>query len=592
MKSDFENTSDIEKSIGRYNILTTFLTVSAILIGILTVLLTIQLDSRWFLLGLLPCIIAIMMITAFSNKRKKLRNLLQIRNDWGKDIFIKNRDLKTIRPFFDKMSSLNPNENAVDEQTWKDLNMDELYTRIDRSYTDPGEAVLYRMLREPLFNREELAGRGQVIRFFQNNRETREKIQMVLIGLGHQFVHNDIVNLLWRETNPITAMKWFYYFMAITAFISILPPLIFWSLPLVFIPVAMFFINLIIHYRFKRINEVETTSFPYLIRSIQAAKEISAVTDGEIEPYVNNLREEVKAAGGILKKVRFLFPVRSSPSDTGLLFEYVNIFFLFEVRDFYDITEEINRHINDLRQMYMTLGELDALISVASYRTSLPVYAEPEFAGDGIHLEVKDAKQPLLNNPVPFSVTIDKNIVLITGSNMGGKSTFLRTIGNNVLLAQTIATTVAAHYDAALFRIVTSISRTDDLVAGKSFYYVEAERILNTINSFSVKIPTLCIIDEMLSGTNSVERLHASKAIIQYLGKQNSLTIIATHDLELAGRLNGTCDFYHFTSSVDENGLKFDYLLKPGIATTRNAIELLKYLGYPKEITENAQQEE
>jgi DNA mismatch repair ATPase MutS len=205
---------------------------------------------------------------------------------------------------------------------------------------------------------------------------------------------------------------------------------------------------------------------------------------------------------------------------------------------------------------------------------------------------VKDAKQPLLNNPVPFSVTIDKNIVLITGSNMGGKSTFLRTIGNNVLLAQTIATTVAAHYDAALFRIVTSISRTDDLVAGKSFYYVEAERILNTINSFSVKIPTLCIIDEMLSGTNSVERLHASKAIIQYLGKQNSLTIIATHDLELAGRLNGTCDFYHFTSSVDENGLKFDYLLKPGIATTRNAIELLKYLGYPKEITENAQQEE
>jgi DNA mismatch repair ATPase MutS len=76
---------------------------------------------------------------------------------------------------------------------------------------------------------------------------------------------------------------------------------------------------------------------------------------------------------------------------------------------------------------------------------------------------------------------------------MGGKSTFLRTIGNNVLLAQTIATTATAQYHGSFFRIVTSISRTDDLVAGKSFYYVEAERILNAIKSFSDKIPTLCI---------------------------------------------------------------------------------------------------
>jgi DNA mismatch repair ATPase MutS len=71
---------------------------------------------------------------------------------------------------------------------------------------------------------------------------------------------------------------------------------------------------------------------------------------------------------------------------------------------------------------------------------------------------------------------------------------------------------------------------------------------------------------------------------------QNTLAIIATHDLELADRLNGACDFYHFTDNVDETGLKFDYLLKPGIATTQNAVALLKYLGYPKEITEKASQ--
>jgi DNA mismatch repair ATPase MutS len=89
-----------------------------------------------------------------------------------------------------------------------------------------------------------------------------------------------------------------------------------------------------------------------------------------------------------------------------------------------------------------------------------------------------------------------------------------------------------------------------------------------------------------LSGTNSTERLQASESIIRYLYGRNTLAVIATHDLELAGRLNGICDFYHFSGSVDENGLKFDYLLKPGIATSRNAIALLKYLGYPKEIIE------
>jgi DNA mismatch repair ATPase MutS len=111
------------------------------------------------------------------------------------------------------------------------------------------------------------------------------------------------------------------------------------------------------------------------------------------------------------------------------------------------------------------------------------------------------------------------------------------------------------------------------------------------MQSFSPMISTLCIIDELLSGTNSIERLYASEAIIRYLAKQNTLAVIATHDLELAERLSGLCDFYHFASSVDENGLKFDYLLRPGIATTRNAIALLKHLGYPAEIIENAERE-
>jgi DNA mismatch repair ATPase MutS len=590
MEQQPDNTSDIEQSIARYNSLTTFLTVLATIIGIVCAISTIEV-SRLFLLGFIPVVILTIIVSVISAKRNKLKLILQIKGDWGKTQVTKERDYKTIRLLFDTLSAQRKGANSIDDTTWNDLNMDQLYARIDRTYTDPGQAVLYRILREPLFDKEALAYRDRVIAFFQKNKESREKIRLALVSLKRQFVHIDLYTLLGRDSFPKSSVKLFYYFMAAAAVVSILVPFIFWSLILVVFPISVFLINLFIHYSIKRKTDQETVSFPYLIQYIKTAGELSKITDGEIKAFSQKLSELNNACNKIVKNTRFLFPTKSSFTDSGILFEYISIFFLLEVRAFCDTSDELNKHITELRELYLTLGELDALQSVASYRASLAVYSVPVFDGNGSYLEIKEARQPLLEIPVPVSIAIHNNIILITGSNMGGKSTFLRTIGNNVLTAQTIATVSAASYRGAFFRVVSSISRTDDLAAGKSYYYVEAERILKTMQGFSAGISALCIIDELLSGTNSIERLHASEAIIQYLAKQNTLAVIATHDLELAERLNGLCDFYHFASTVDENGLKFDYLLRPGIATTRNAIALLKYLGYPKEITEKAERE-
>jgi DNA mismatch repair ATPase MutS len=315
----------------------------------------------------------------------------------------KKRDFTNIRLLFDKVASKNRSNDTIDEQTWKDLNMDEIYTRVDRAYTDPGEAVLYRILREPLFSRGAVEERADSIRFFQQNRETREKVQLELLKLGHQVNHNDIVNLLWRETSPQTTVKRLYNGLAIAAIIAVFLPLIFWSPVLILIPVLMFFINMVAHFRFQQKNEYETTSLPYLIRCIKTAKELSALTNGEIKTYTQKLQKSYGDAAGILKSVRFLFPTQSTFTDTGVLFQYFNIFFLLEARAFYETNEELNLHVNELRELYLTLGELDALISAASNRVSLPSYSEPVFDGDSTHLSVKDARQPLLENPVPVS---------------------------------------------------------------------------------------------------------------------------------------------------------------------------------------------
>ena len=585
------NTTDTEHSIARYSYLLSTLIVIAVIVAMVAVYFAVAVSFAWGFLSLIPLLSAMVYL---SGQRRRLKNVLQIQTDWGKPHMSKERDFNTIRPLFDYVSSDAKSNDYIDEQTWKDLYMDELYTKIDRTYTDPGEAVLYRMLREPLFDKKELTERSRVVRFFQDNREARESIQLILIRLGHQFAHNDLFTLLWRDQFPKSKTRPLLTILALVALVSLFIPIVFGQAVLVLIPVGVLIINQLVHYYAKRRKDLETLSYSYLKNCIKTARELFSVTYVEIEPYTRRLEQLHRASRGILKKARFLFPADSGIFHpvVGFLLEYLNIFFLLELRAIYATTDELTRHISELRELYLTLGKLDALQSVASYRASLSTYSEPEFVEEGIHLEVRGAKQPLLEDPVPASITCGRNVVIITGSNMGGKSTLLRNIGNNAVMAQTIATTTTSYHRGTFFRVTTSISRTDDLIAGKSFYYVEAERILRIMQSFSKKMPTLCIIDGLLSGTNSAERLHASEAIIHYLATQNVLAIIATHDLELADRLNGVCDLYHFTDNVDETGLKFDYLLKPGIATTRNAIALLKYLGYPKEITEEASEKD
>lgn len=172
---------------------------------------------------------------------------------------------------------------------------------------------------------------------------------------------------------------------------------------------------------------------------------------------------------------------------------------------------------------------------------------------------------------------------------MSGKSTFLRMIGVNMLFAQCFNFVLADEYEAPIFNIVTSISPNDDLSNGKSFYMAEAESILRIIKSLDKDLPVFCAIDEIFRGTNPIERISSSAEILEYINKKDTISIVATHDRELVDILKDNYEFYYFSESVSsKDGLSFDYKLKKGVSRTRNAIKLLDYIGYPKEITEKA----
>ena len=176
----------------------------------------------------------------------------------------------------------------------------------------------------------------------------------------------------------------------------------------------------------------------------------------------------------------------------------------------------------------------------------------------------------------------------MTGSNASGKSTFLKNVAVNAILAQTLGTCTCSRYRAPFMKIMTSMALRDDIGGGESYFIVEIKSLKRILDEAQKGAPLLCIIDEVLRGTNTIERIAASSRILKELDKPWVLPFAATHDIELSYILDGIYHNYHFEEEIRDNEVIFNYLLQKGRATTRNAIRLLDMLGYDPSIVEDA----
>ena len=189
---------------------------------------------------------------------------------------------------------------------------------------------------------------------------------------------------------------------------------------------------------------------------------------------------------------------------------------------------------------------------------------------------------------VPNTIAMDPGRgAIITGSNMSGKTTFLRTIGVATVMAQTVNTCLAAEYSAPVLLVQSCIGRADDLISGKSYYIVEVEALLRLVAAGATETAHLFLMDELFRGTNTVERIAAGQAVLRELTggperRTRHFVLAATHDAELVDLLAEMYAPFHFGDAVGEGGLTFDHRLQPGRATTRNAIALLRLYGAPE----------
>lgn len=541
-----------------------------------------QLGGRIYQIGIFLFIIFIVISSNLFDKSRKFNEILYLISSWP-NAYDSKFDFNKIHKFYYEYGPKSLNENTfhdIDDQTAHDLNVDEVFKKISNCSSTPGEQMLYYILRTPKTNSAELIERNKIIEKFKNDENLRSTIQQIFSNLGKQ-KKGEIFNLFNTETVVNKSKVLLYNLIALSSVVALVWFIIDGAdkIPTF---IGIFAIYMFISLRTASEIEYELTSLQYLGDFIRASKELSKIDDPTLKDEIDKIKERVDLFSKIDKKTLFIY----SQGALDIFIETINALFLTRIRSYYSIINIIKKNRQELIELYALVGKIEAYISVSSYRTKLKNYSLPNFTDNKNNLfKIENACHPLLEDGIPNSINLNNKGVILTGSNMSGKSTFMRTLALNMLLAQSIYTCLCDDYNASFFRVMSSLSISDDVLSGTSYYLEECNAVLRILNSLDEEVPAFCIIDEIFKGTNPIERIATSKQILKYIMSRNALSIVATHDLELAETCNDKYLKYYFCEDVDENeGLIFDFKLKEGICNTGNAIKLLSYLGYPNEI--------
>jgi hypothetical protein len=536
----------------------------------------------------------LLLLAVAAIRRSRTQILVRIRAAWGTPVARVRRMDVLSAAHATRMASL-PDSCSLDERTWVDLNLDEVFAAIDRTQSTLGQQALYHRLRTAPVAAHLAAFEALVDRMSLDSA-ARERAQLALARL--QDPHG--YDVWWlASAEAVERRSWYGVFPVLTASAIVLAALApFWSIAIGPLVVALA-INVAV--RFATDHHIGTIarSFRQCAPLIAAAEALRFLEGEDIEPIVGPLRTDVPALARLKLISRwvngnpFMLSVNPDPLAVGVndvvsvLYEYLNLAFLLDASGAYFGIRDLSRHGRSLVRATAAAGDVDAAISIASYRQDRPDWTRPEFRHADAASELGELRHPLVDAAVPNSIAVRPGRgVLVTGSNMSGKSTFLRTVGVNAILAQTINTCLARAYRAPLFHVRSCIGRADDLVAGKSYYIAEVEALLELVRASGDGAPHLFLLDELFRGTNAVERIAAGQAVLlQLLGSPSApkphVVLAATHDRELVDLASGMFDAYHFGDSIGPEGLIFDHRLQQGPATTRNAIALLRLHGAP-----------
>lgn len=476
----------------------------------------------------------------------------------------------------------------LDDITWNDLGMDELFMRMNYTLSASGEEYLYYTLRTLRQEEEDLLHLEEVVRYFDSHPDERVKVQLQMNKLGYTgkfslYDYLDNLDYLGERSNrksliqnilflPLIALLWVNFSIGIMGLVMLMV------------------YNITTYFKEKGEIDPYITSFAYIMRLLDVCDELEKIklpVCGKEQERLRMHRKEMQA----MRRNSFwvMDPGRGQASGNILeaILDYVRMVFHVDLLKFNNMLKHLRNHIENVDALIGTVGYLETAIAIGIFRNSLTEgYCLPEFA-DKNGLCMENGYHPLIVRPVKNGIHAEQG-VLLTGSNASGKSTFLKTVAINAVFAQTIHTCMADRFQSSLYQVYSSMALRDDLGAGESYYIVEIKALKRILDAAKEGKRVLCFVDEVLRGTNTVERIAASTQILKSLRGENILCFAATHDIELTELLQKEYDNYHFSEEVRDGDVVFDYKLQSGKATTRNAIRLLELLGYDRKIIEKA----
>ena len=485
-------------------------------------------------------------------------------------------DMDIIRTCFDACRAEGRDPFYVDETTWKDLDMDDVYRRVNSCQSTAGEQYLYYMLRRPM-GREEFEKQRGLNRLAEERPDIRLKIQLILARLGIR----RSVDLTSVFCPKDTSFFWLavYGLLVLLTVASILLT-VFCGITYIFLPVVLVAANAFFH-EFRRIrceNDIDRVN--YCVGLVCTLRRMQKLKLPELDRYLEDAYGHLDRMKPILRSGPVMSAMNTDPLQGMLMTVFLTDLIAFEI-----LKRRLAKYHDHFLAVHEAVGRVDASVAIAGYRAGLDTRCEPEidFTADHPYIRAEGLVHPMLKNPVPNALNLEQSM-LITGSNASGKSTYLRSAVINALMAQTICTCTCESWQSSPFRIYTSMALSDDLLAGESYYMAEIRSLKRILDDLDREGFVLCAVDEVLRGTNTIERIAASAEILKALDRPDTLCLIATHDAELCTLSGEAYRQAHFEETVSDSEITFDYLLKPGPAETRNAIHLLKLMGFDEKI--------
>lgn len=506
------------------------------------------------------------------------------------------------------------NENSIKRvnNTWKDFNdngedfSDEnhnyskdldifgensLFQWINTCVTYLGRQKLKHALLKPMYSIEEIYKRQEAIKELARAIGWRQRFQAEAI-LSENKNHNPENLFGWVEDkNEFFLKSWVITIIRILPIITL--SLLVSSFIFENISYKVFLLAIVLHIillaiGYKEISKSLDTVHQYKDTILVYNKLLMHIEKKSFSSeYLKKLKETLINKEGITasSQIKILVNLVNLISDRkNMYYMPINILLLWDYQCLINL-QRFKKSSGPFLKIWLdVIGEMEALNSLSTIAYEHSDWALPKFQVGPPIFKAENLGHPLLgNNRVYNNINIEKeqNIILITGSNMSGKSTLLRTTGINLVLAYAGAPVCGKSFSCSIMDIYTCMRTSDNLEKNISSFYAELLRIKTLVSATENKAPIFFLLDEIFKGTNSIDRHTGATVLVTKLSTENALGFVSTHDLELGDieNKNKKVKNYHLKEYYKDDKLYFDYKLRTGVSTTRNALYLMKMAG-------------